>query len=262
MDSTDAVFNPSRQATRAPVNLLVRLELDGPLGETVEARCNNISIGGMFVLTEMQIESGQQMRFELDVADAGTVRGLAEVVWCQPASDRRPAGLGFKFRYLEQRDRQLIFKLVSRHIKDRLASRPAPPPPAPQPSGPTPTLLTPPEAQAGPPAFAISGPPPAPEPPAPPAPPAVATPAPPAVAAPAPPAVAAPAPPKVATPPESLEPGPSSGLFSMPEPSPATTQPLPAVPSGGGQQTFESLFDAGAPAPPVAAAAPADPDPE
>ncbi|MEM1178793.1 MAG: PilZ domain-containing protein [Acidobacteriota bacterium] len=158
MDSNDAAFSPSRQATRAPVNLLVRLEMEGPHGRTLEARCNNISIGGMFVLSDVVAESGQQLRFVLVVGEGGVVHGLAVVVWCPPASERRPAGLGFKFRYLEQRDRQLIFKLVSRHIKERLASRPATSPP-PAPSGPTPTLLTPPDSPSGPPAFAVAPPP-------------------------------------------------------------------------------------------------------
>ncbi|MEM6796057.1 MAG: PilZ domain-containing protein, partial [Acidobacteriota bacterium] len=115
-------FSAQRHATRAPVDLPVRLRADGE--ETLlEGRCNNVSIGGMFVETDAFCEAGQQMQFELQINEEQSIEGRAEVIWRQQGDLRRRPGVGFRFRYLEQRDRQAIFKLVSRHIKDRLAAR-------------------------------------------------------------------------------------------------------------------------------------------
>lgn len=88
--------------------------------EIVEGKCRNISIGGMFVVAQCPEPPGSTVRFELGLEDGAAIRGLAEVMWASEA------GFGLKFKYLEQRDRQLIFRLVSRHIKDRLATRHTP----------------------------------------------------------------------------------------------------------------------------------------
>ncbi|MCG8462999.1 MAG: PilZ domain-containing protein, partial [Holophagales bacterium] len=113
-----------RHATRAPVDRPVRLQFDDTL-EVVEAACRNISIGGMFIRSTHCRPAGSLVRFELDVDDGSAIRGLAEVVWMRSreGGPGHEAGMGVKFRFLEQRDRQQIFKLVSQHIKDRLATR-------------------------------------------------------------------------------------------------------------------------------------------
>lgn len=113
--------SPARNATRAPIDRPVRLQFaDGD--EIVEARSRNVSIGGMFITDAPAQERGSQVKFELVLDESTSIRGLAEVVWSQSAGGgSRDAGLGLKFRFLEQRDRQQIFKLVSQHIKDRLA---------------------------------------------------------------------------------------------------------------------------------------------
>lgn len=114
--------NPQRSATRAPVEVDVRVQFDDSL-EVYVGRCFNISIGGMFLEVDHVRPHGSLVRFEVGLEE-GSVRGLAEVVWSQGPLPGRSGGLGLKFRFLEQRDRQLIFKLVSQHIKDRLAQRP------------------------------------------------------------------------------------------------------------------------------------------
>ncbi|MEM9555744.1 MAG: PilZ domain-containing protein [Acidobacteriota bacterium] len=112
--------SPPRAATRAPVDLSVRLQFDDSM-EIVDAHCNNISIGGMFVdQVGVSRPSGTLVRFELQIAAESSIRGLSEVVWMRP---RDGGAMGLKFRFLEQRDRQQIFKLVSQHIKERLAQR-------------------------------------------------------------------------------------------------------------------------------------------
>ncbi len=124
MANSSDVYSPQRHATRAPVERSVRLQFEKSQ-QVSEGECRNISIGGMFVLGRCPGAPGETVRFELGLDDGSAIRGLADVMWIR-ASDGGPGkelGFGLKFKFLEQRDRQLIFKLVSRHIKDRLASR-------------------------------------------------------------------------------------------------------------------------------------------
>ena len=122
-NSTDA-YSPQRHATRAPVERPVRLLFE-KTKQVVEGECHNISIGGMFVSAQAVEAPGAVVRFELALDDGSAIRGLADVMWTSSGrgGPTSTSGFGIKFKYLEQRDRQLIFKLVSRHIKDRLADR-------------------------------------------------------------------------------------------------------------------------------------------
>lgn len=128
---------PQRAATRAPLGKPIKLQFDDSM-DVLEGLCRNISIGGMFVEIEETRPQGSLVRFELPLDDEGAaVRGLGEVVWMRPkgrASGSEP-GIGLKFRFLEQRDRQQIFRLVSQYIKERLAKQPAiEAPPVPRPA--------------------------------------------------------------------------------------------------------------------------------
>lgn len=113
-----------RSATRAPVDKPIKLQFDDSM-EVIEGHCHNISIGGMFILYDHSRPAGSLVRFELEIAENSAIRGLGEVVWMRSKNDfgGPEAGFGLKFRFLEQRDRQLIFKLVSQHIKERLSRR-------------------------------------------------------------------------------------------------------------------------------------------
>lgn len=117
--------SPQRGATRAPIRKPVRLRFDDAIDDLVEGTCHDVSIGGMFVHSSEGRQVGSLVRFELLLGEESSIRGLAEVVWmrAQDHGPERVAGMGLKFRFLEQRDRQLIFKLVSQHIKERLAAR-------------------------------------------------------------------------------------------------------------------------------------------
>lgn len=110
--------NSQRSATRAPVDKPIRLQFDDSL-EVDEGHCINISIGGLYVHTGEPRPAGTLVRFELELDDEQSIRGLGEVAW-QQRTDAQGKGVGIKFRFLEQRDRQMIFKLVSQHIKARL----------------------------------------------------------------------------------------------------------------------------------------------
>lgn len=126
MTTSHSEAPPPRTATRAPVHKPVKLQFDDTM-EVVEGICQNVSIGGMYVIGETRRPEGSLVRFELLIDDTSSIRGLAEVVWSRAGGD---GGMGLKFRFLEQRDRQSIFKLVSRHIKERLAQKH---PPIPEP---------------------------------------------------------------------------------------------------------------------------------
>ncbi len=93
--------------------------------EVAEGICQNISIGGMLVLTDNPRPQGSLVRFDLEIDNEANIRGLGEVVWMrsQAAGPGQESGMGIKFRFLEQRDRQVIFKLVSEHIKQRLSQK-------------------------------------------------------------------------------------------------------------------------------------------
>lgn len=116
--------SPQRSATRASVDAPIKMQFDDSL-DVVEGRCYNISIGGMFAESDSTRPQGSLVRFELLLGDDASVRGLGEIVWAQEAMPGRRASIGLKFRFLEQRDRQAIFKLVSQHIKEKLAQRPS-----------------------------------------------------------------------------------------------------------------------------------------
>ncbi|MEM1205545.1 MAG: PilZ domain-containing protein [Acidobacteriota bacterium] len=125
MTSPEHDASPQRSATRAPIDRPVRFQFDDSM-EIADGHCYNISIGGMYVNADVSRGKGSLVRFELGLDDEAAIRGLAEVVWVRAdTGGGRGPGMGLKFRFLEQRDRQMIFKLVSQHIKDRLSQRQA-----------------------------------------------------------------------------------------------------------------------------------------
>ncbi len=121
-----------RSATRAPVGKPINLQFDDSM-DVVEGLCENISIGGMFIQVANTRPKGSLVRFELQIDGSVAIRGLGEVVWnrAENAAAGNEPGMGIKFRFLEQRDRQMIFKLVSQHIKERLAKQQGPALPTP-----------------------------------------------------------------------------------------------------------------------------------
>jgi hypothetical protein len=126
MNQLNQEETPQRTATRAPVDKPVRLQFDD-LPDVVEGHCVNVSIGGMYIHLATSQPQGSLVRFELLINEDHSIRGLGEVVWMRTSGSGtgREPGLGIKFRFLEQRDRQQIFKLVSQYIKERLSQRPS-----------------------------------------------------------------------------------------------------------------------------------------
>ena len=100
----------------------MKLQFDDSV-DVAEGRCANISIGGMLVSLVDPRPSGSLVRFELAIEEGLSIRGLGEVIWSRPKPAQGDAEIGVKYRFLEQRDRQLILKLVSQHIKERLEKK-------------------------------------------------------------------------------------------------------------------------------------------
>jgi len=121
-DQNQDQVSPPRTATRAPVDRPVKLQFDDSL-EVVDGHCVNASIGGMLILTDSLRPQGTLTRFELVIDEETSVHGLGEIVWTRPEGSGREAGMGIKFRFLEQGDRQLILRFVSQYIKQRLAQK-------------------------------------------------------------------------------------------------------------------------------------------
>ena len=149
--STSPNKSVQRAATRAPLGRPIRLQADDSM-EVIEGVCINISIGGMFIRSTEIRPQGSLLRFELPLDDGASVRGLGEVVWMRPksAGPGSDPGIGIKFRFLEQRDRQLIYKLVSQYIKERLSKKSAVQAETPEPVARPAGVFQPPEPMPGP----------------------------------------------------------------------------------------------------------------
>ncbi len=158
MTNQEQDSNPHRSATRAPIGRPIKLQFDDSM-DLLEGRCENLSIGGMFIIGESSRPAGSLVRFELLLEDNTAVRGLGEIVWMRPGNEGagRQSGMGLKFRFLEQRDRQMIFKLVSQHIKARLANQHAAGAELPVAAAPPPAESPPPPASVDEPPAAGSG---------------------------------------------------------------------------------------------------------
>ncbi len=119
-----------REWARAPLEYPVRLYF----GETerVEARTINLSAGGFFVPMRPVKPVGTLLRFELELPDQPAVSGFGEVVWLRvrAESGHRPAGLGVRFRYLEDPAREAIRAVVALREAEEALFAPAVPPAA------------------------------------------------------------------------------------------------------------------------------------
>ena len=106
-------------ARRVPVKAEVRIQFEDLAG-FVQAYAANISLTGMFLRTHQPPPAGTQLHFQLRLSDDfSLVEGVGEVVWRRPRdeSKERPAGMGIRFLKIDQDSRELIFRVVDRHIQ-------------------------------------------------------------------------------------------------------------------------------------------------
>ncbi|HEX4954007.1 MAG TPA: PilZ domain-containing protein [Thermoanaerobaculia bacterium] len=117
-----------REWARAPLEYPVRLYFGE--AEVVEARTINLSAGGFFVPMRPVKPVGTLLRFELELPDQVAVAGFGEVVWLRvrAESGHRPAGLGVRYRYLEDPAREAIRSVVARREAEeaKFAATPSP----------------------------------------------------------------------------------------------------------------------------------------
>lgn len=115
-----------RDNTRAPFEIAVRLRFDR-FGGTVDAFSADVSLEGMFVRTDDPKAVGTLVQFEFGLGEGeerDVVQGLGDVVWLRSAESvsGKAKGMGIQFRYIDPHSRDLIHRIVSRHLSVRPTS--------------------------------------------------------------------------------------------------------------------------------------------
>lgn len=103
---------------RVPLRTEVRISYPDP-ERLVAEFCANVSIGGMFVEMPAPPPVGTTVTFVLDFpAQKGLIQGTGEVVWRREGDGAGSAGFGVRFVELDPLHRQLIYRVVDRHIQN------------------------------------------------------------------------------------------------------------------------------------------------
>jgi len=105
--------NDSRKEDRLPVALVMRYR-EPTMLEPREGQCQNLSPGGMCLLTPKPSPRGALLRFEcISGGGAEAIRGTARVVWQRSKSGPRgQAGMGVRFVRLEPGGREALESLL------------------------------------------------------------------------------------------------------------------------------------------------------
>jgi uncharacterized protein (TIGR02266 family) len=109
-----------RQAQRVPVQGEVKLEFESFQGFITEIAAN-LSLGGMFIQSQNPPPLGTVVKFRLRLKEGlSLIEGSAEVTWIRPSTEAgdRLAGMGVRFIKLTPESRDLVFKIVDRHIQE------------------------------------------------------------------------------------------------------------------------------------------------
>lgn len=110
-----------RQDARHPIELKVEYKR---LNTFFADYTKNISKGGTFIRTTKPLEVGTELFFALTVPKLETpVKLLGKVLWVIPeekATEDAPAGMGIRFQYASEQERQQIEKLVEELMVDQL----------------------------------------------------------------------------------------------------------------------------------------------
>lgn len=113
----------NRKNPRTQISLVARYRSPTAF-EFVREECFDLSIGGMFIKSDVPAPSGTLLKLDCDVDDGvDHIRGVARVVWLREFdSDEQPAGMGVKFVKLEPGARETIQGLLQRMGGDNGAS--------------------------------------------------------------------------------------------------------------------------------------------
>ncbi len=121
-----------RDSRRVPLETRVQLKFEKFSGFINEFSAN-LSPGGIFIRSDRPEPVGALVDFEFRLGDGfELIRGRGEVAWVREASDdpAHPAGMGLRFQEISPQGRDLIYKVVDRHIQaGGVPFDPTPPPP-------------------------------------------------------------------------------------------------------------------------------------
>ena len=110
-----------RTSMRAPIELRVEYRR---LNSFFSDYTKNISKGGTFIRTQKPLPPGTEFVFVLIVPKLSEpLRLNGEVVWTTEvakASDDSPAGMGIRFKYVDEAERTATEDVVERLVKDEL----------------------------------------------------------------------------------------------------------------------------------------------
>jgi uncharacterized protein (TIGR02266 family) len=119
-----------RDSRRVPLETRVQLKFEKFSGFINEFSAN-ISPGGIFIRSERPEPVGTLVDFEFRLGDGfELIKGRGEVAWVRESSDdpAHPAGMGLSFLEISPQGKELIYKVVDRHIQSGgVPFDPAPP---------------------------------------------------------------------------------------------------------------------------------------
>jgi len=135
-----------RDSRRVPLETRVQLKFEKFSGFINEFSAN-ISPGGIFIRSERPAPVGTLVDFEFRLGDGfELIKGRGEVVWVRETSDdpAHPAGMGLSFQEISPQGKELIYKVVDRHVQSGgVPFDPTPPLPPPPPATATRTPIAP-----------------------------------------------------------------------------------------------------------------------
>jgi uncharacterized protein (TIGR02266 family) len=152
---TDGSKPVAREARRVPLQREVILKFQNFAGFVTEYSAN-LSMGGMFVRTQVPKPPGTVFHFEFKLEDeTKLIQGMGKVVWVREndESAEKLAGMGVTFLELDSDSRQLIYRVTDEHIKGggvpfELGDGPPPEPQRPKPPAAQPEAPSVPPRQA------------------------------------------------------------------------------------------------------------------
>ncbi len=120
-----------RDSRRVPLETRVQLKFEKFSGFINEFSAN-ISPGGIFIRSDRPEPVGTLVDFEFRLGDGfELIKGRGEVAWVRESSDdpAHPAGMGLSFLEISPQGKELIYKVVDRHVQSGgVPFDPTPPP--------------------------------------------------------------------------------------------------------------------------------------
>jgi type IV pilus assembly protein PilZ len=124
----DASDSPRSENNRESPRHAVQLRVDYKRMNTFFADyAKNISKGGTFIRTGKPLDVGTEFVFVLSIPEqANQLELRGEVIWTvvgDQATDERPAGMGIRFRFEGEGERQALELFVETLMAEKLGSR-------------------------------------------------------------------------------------------------------------------------------------------